>query len=158
MPNSQPPTNFEVPLYKKPSDHLKNFMEKLERISTNCCAMYRNNKLTFFATSSEKASLTPCSKKHPRKEEIIKGLSIFASKFNATCSVVAKDEATMDIEFFDADSEAKESYGEDVICILRVTVTCNELAARTVLADFYKMLDTYGNWLNQISQSIHYKR
>lgn len=145
MPNSQPPIMFEVPLYKKPSEHLQKFMEKLEEISTNCCAMYRNNKLTFFSTPSEKASLTPCNKNHPREQKIVKGLSIFASKFNATCSVVAKDEANMNIEFLDADSEAKKSYGEDVVQVLRVTVNCNQLAARIVLADFYEMLDTYGN-------------
>lgn len=147
MPNSQPPITFEIPLYKTPSAHLRNFMEKLEDVSTNCCAMYQNQnrKLTFFASPSEKASLAPCTKKHPKEVAIVKGISIFASKFNATCSVVAKDEAQMKIEFLEADSTAKNEYGEDTVCIMRVTVTCKELAARIVLADFYEMLDTYGN-------------
>ena len=145
MSSSQLPIAFEVPLYKKPSDHLRTVMEKLEKVNTSCCAMYQNGKLTFFSHPSEKASLSPCYKENPREKEIAKGLSIFASKFNATNAIVVKEEADMKIEFLNPDSKAKKLYGEDVACILRVTVTCNERSARIILLSFFTMLDEYGN-------------
>lgn len=145
--------SFEAPLYRKPSHHFRDFMKKLETSDTPCYALRQNNgKLTFQMSNSERASITPCVKNHSEMENIAKQLSVFASKFNATTSMVMKKEARMWLEIRDKKvltkkryRRMKKKYSNDVMGILRVTVTTNNKEVLNALTNFFKMLDTYGN-------------
>lgn len=153
MANQQNIYSYEVPLYRHPSQNFRNFLKVLERAETPCYAIRQENtKFTLQMGSIHKASLTPCKKNHPEIETIAKRLSVFASKFNATTSVVAKKEAEMRLEILEKRKIRKKKrkqlekrYGEDMVCVFRVTVSTDNKEVLDVLINFFKMLDTYGN-------------
>lgn len=145
--------SFETPIYQRPSDHFREFVKNLETTEIPCYALCQSNgKLTFQLSNSKKASATPCVKKHPQREVIIKRISRFASKFNAASSIAVKQEAEMKLDILERGNFKPKRlkkffrrYGTDIQCIIQVTVKTDDQRVLEVLAKFFKMLDTCGN-------------
>ncbi len=140
--------SFEAPLYRQPSDHLRNFMEKLMRKPAPCHAIWREDqKLTFYVSKSEKATVAPFFRKTEKPKNVVNKMKAFASKFNVTNIAVVKDEADMYFELLspadlaEKDEKMDPSYGDGVLYVMRVRVTCKSNEATRVLLKFYGTLD-----------------
>lgn len=140
--------SFEAPLYRQPSDHLRNFMEKLMCKPVPCHAIWREDqKLTFYVSKSEKATVAPFFRKTEKPKNVVNKMKAFASKFNVTNIAVVKDEADMYFELLSPADLAEKgekidpNYGDGVVYVMRVRVTCKSEEAMKVLLKFYGTLD-----------------
>lgn len=144
----QPQISFEAPLYRPPSEHLRNFMEKLIQKPVPCHGIWREEqKLTFYMSQSEKATISPFPRKTEKTEYVVNKVKAFASKFNVTNIAVIKGEANMNFELLSREDLAEKgekldpNYGDGVVYVMRVRVTCNSDEATRVLLNFYGILD-----------------
>lgn len=148
MPKHQGAISFEAPLYRHPSEHLRNFMKKLEKRPVPCHAVWREDqKLTFYISKSEKATVTPFLKKSKKNKTVLNKMPAFASKFNVTNIAAVKNEAIMKFELLSLEDLKNRGenldpiYGEGVVCVMRVTVICVNEEAENVLLNFFGILD-----------------
>lgn len=149
MPKHQGAISFEAPLYRHPSEHLRNFMKKLENSPVPCHAVWRreDKKLTFYISKSEKATVTPFLKKSKKSDTVVNKMPAFASKFNVTNIAAVKNEAVMKFELLSLEDlkERGENldpiYGEGVVCVMRITVFCINEEAEAVMLNFFGILD-----------------
>lgn len=148
MPKQDRAISFEAPLYRQPSEHLRNFMRKLKDKPVQCHAVWRDDqKLTFYISKSEKATVVPFLRKGKKTKTVVNKMPAFASKFNVTNIATLKNEAEMDFELLSREDLEKRGesldpiYGEDVVCVMRITVFFINEDARNVLLNFFGILD-----------------
>lgn len=149
MPKQQREISFEAPLYRHPSEHLRNFMRRLKEKNAPCHAVWRENdqKLTFYISKSEKATVIPFLKKSKKMPTVVNKMPAFASKFNVTNIATLKKQVEMDFELLSREDLENRGesldpiYGEDVVCVMRITVYFINEDSMNVLLNFFGILD-----------------
>ncbi len=140
---------YEMPLYKRPSEKLVAFMGEMHNTTVPTFAKYWGGKFSLYRTDTDTVTFKPIPKHISANKEdfnkLLTVISAFASKLNATSAMVSKADAKVEIDFIEADAvkEMNPLYGTGVVCILRVTVTCENMATRMVLSNFFEMLDSH---------------
>ena len=134
---------FEVPVYSRISKNFKEFIDSLgSPITESCMVQFWRGKLTFSSTSLDtKVSVVPI----PSEGElstILSQVALFATKFNISMSIRGLDMDTniqliTDTELTDTDIS---SYQTVPNAIIRVTVTCKNVATEIALNNFFMVL------------------
>lgn len=141
---------FELPLYLAPSNYFRGFLADLGNpIEHECSVTFWNEKLTFFFCSQDangrKASITPFPRtfSNERRQQCLMLTSMFSSKFNATMSVCSRGGVDVNLRLVHGpfSDEERKTYGNDLLALLDVTVTCKSLAADLALANFFTVID-----------------
>lgn len=137
---------LEVPLFNRVSQRFIDFVAELGTpISSEVQVHYWHKKLVFSSAdftdeAEKKASLTPFNADFSAEEivEFEKLLSKFASKFNCSMSLHAKQAVDMTIEII----YPVEAYlGKMTAAKLRVTIRSRTLAADLILRNFFSIVD-----------------
>lgn len=141
---------FELPLYLGVSNYFRGFLADLGNpIELECEVTFWKEKLTFFSrfqgSDGRKASITPFPRtfSDERQKQALTLTSVFASKFNATMSVCSRGGVDVSISLIHGpfSEEERKIYGDDLVVLLIVNVTCKSLAADLALTNFFTVID-----------------
>lgn len=141
---------YEMPLYRRPSEKLVAFMGEMHNTTVPAFAKYWGGKFSLYRTDTDTVTFRPIPRHiatvKEQSSKLLTVISAFASKLNATSAMVAKADAKVEIDFVEADAvqDLNPDYGTGVVCIMRVTVICENMATRMVLSNFFEMLDSCG--------------